>query len=307
MGASDASNRPPASPGAVLTSGPGIGAALFMVISVSLFTVSHGLVRGIGDAIHPLQIAFTTSLFSFCFYLPWLIRTRFRLLRTDKIRIHWLRAFFNAGAVCGWYYALTMTPLADAVALSLAGPLAVMLGAVLFLGEAARARRWLAMGFGIAGALLIIRPGFQEFTAGYWFVLFSLLSTAGSRLITKHLTLSESSVSLGAWIALLQVPITFVLAIYFWITPNLLQLALMVGIGLLVGGAHYTLTVAYSRADVGALEPINFLRLVIAALIGYFIFAEHPDSWTWIGGLVIVASTTYIAHREAMRRRSKPS
>jgi len=63
------------------------------------------------------------------------------------------------------------------------------------------------------------------------------------------------------------------------------------------------LTVAYDRADVGALESLNFIRLIIAALIGYFIFSENIDAWTWIGGVVIVASTTYVAHREAMKRR----
>ncbi len=279
------------------------GAALLMVTSVSLFTISHGFVRVVGEEIHPLVIVFTTSLFSFFFYLPWLIRTRFRGLRTNKIRIHWVRAFFNVGGVCGWYFALTMTPLADAVALSLTGPLVVTLGAVLFLGEPARTRRWVAMGIGIAGALLIIRPGFQTFIPGYWFVVFSLMCVAGSRLITKHLTQSEASVALGAWMALLQVPITLALAIYFWSWPNPTQLAMMIAIGLMVGGAHYTLTLAYMRADVGALEPFNFVRLIIATVIGYFIFAENPDTWTWAGGAVIVASTTYIAHREAARRR----
>jgi drug/metabolite transporter (DMT)-like permease len=275
-----------------------------MVLSVSLFIISHGFVRGVGEEIHPFEIAFSTSLFSFTFYLPWLIRTRFRTLRTEKIGIHWLRAFFNVGGVCGWYFALTMTPLADAVALALTGPLAITLGAVLFLGEPARARRWIAMGIGMAGALLIIRPGFQSFNTGYWFVILSISCTAGSRLITKHLTLSEPAAVLGAWMALLQVPITFVLAVPFWSWPNPVQLAMMIAVGLLVGGAHYTLTIAYKRAEVGAMEPFNFVRLVIAALIGYFVFAENPDTWTWAGGAVIVAATTYIAHREtALRRR----
>ncbi|MDA1091384.1 MAG: DMT family transporter [Proteobacteria bacterium] len=299
----DDGGRPTATPLPVPSPPAFAGAALWMIFSVSLFTVSHGFVRVVGEEIHPLVIVFSTSLFSFTFYLPWLIRTRFRPLRTDKIRIHWLRAFFNVGGVSGWYFALTMTPLADAVALSLTGPLVVTLGAVLFLGEPARARRWVAMGFGIAGALLIIRPGFQSFIPGYWFVIFSLSCVAGSRLITKHLTQTEGSAAIGAWMALLQVPITFVMAIYFWSWPTLTQLAMMITVGLLVGGAHYTVTVAYKQAEVGSLEPFNFVRLVIAALIGYFVFAESPDTWTWAGGAVIIISTTYIAHREAVRRR----
>ena len=83
-----------------------LGAALFMILSVTLFTTSHGFVRGIGSEIHPVQIAFFTSIFSFVFYLPWLVRTRFQILRTDQIEIHWVRAFCNAAAVLGWYLSL---------------------------------------------------------------------------------------------------------------------------------------------------------------------------------------------------------
>jgi drug/metabolite transporter (DMT)-like permease len=279
-------------------------ASLFMILSVTLFTISHGIVRGVGKDIHPIEIAFMTNLFSFAFFLPWLIRTRFRPLRTTKIHTHWMRAVFNVFAVCGWYFALTITPLADAVALSLTGPLVATLGAVIFLGEPARVRRWIAMGIGVLGALLIIRPGFQSFIPGYWVVIFSLVCTAGSRLFTKHLTQSEAPAANGAWLALLQVPITFSLAIFVWHWPNPIQLAMMIAVGLIAGGAYYTLTVAYDRSDVGALEPFNFIRLIIAALIGYFIFSENIDVWTWIGGAVIVASTTYVAHREAVKRRN---
>ncbi|MEK9725360.1 MAG: DMT family transporter [Rhodospirillaceae bacterium] len=289
------------------TSGKGgyAGAAALMITSVTLFTVSHGMVRIVSEGVHPLAIAFTTSLFSFTFYSPWLVRTRLRELRTSRIKIHWVRAFCNASAVWGWYLALTLVPLADAVAVSLAGPLVITLGAVLFLGEVARMRRWVAMGIGIVGALLIIRPGFEAFNFGYLFIFMNLTMTAGSRLITKHLTKTEASVALGAWIALLQIPITFVVAVFFWSWPTLEQWAMMIGIGLLVGGAHFTLTIAYNRADLGSLEPFNFVRLVLAALIGFFFFAEEPGLLTWIGAAVIVTATSYIAHREAVRQREE--
>jgi len=286
----------------LLVAGNSGGAIITMILSVSLFTISHGMVRSIGTQIHPLEIAFFTSLFSFAFYLPWLLRTGFKPMRTEQIKTHWMRAFFNVGGVCGWYYALTLMPLADAVALSLAGPLVVTLGAVLLLGEPARIRRWIAIGFGMAGALLIVRPGFQSFSLGYWFVIFSLASTAGSRLITKHLTRSETPASIGAWMALLQVPITLGLALYSWTWPNLTQLLTMIVIGLLVGGAHFSLALAYNKADLGALEPLNFVRLVLAAIIGHLFFSEQPDLWTWIGGAIIIFSTTYMSHRERVQK-----
>ena len=276
-----------------------MGSALLIMLSVSLFTASHGFVRGVGKSIHPYEIAFFTSLFSFIFYLPWIIRTKFSLMRTDKLGMHFIRSFFNAGAVGAWYTALSLTPLADATALALTSPLFVTLGAVLFLGEKARMRRWIAIGVGIFGALLIIRPGFQSFSIGFGFVLLSIMLGGGSRLFAKHLTKWDRPMTIGAWVALLQIPITFLMAIYFWKWPNLMQLLMLAALGLLVGGAHYTMALAYNRTDVSALEPFNFIRLIIAALIGYFFFSELPDAWTWAGGLIIIGSTTYVARRES--------
>lgn len=281
------------------------GSALLIILSVSLFTASHGFVRGVGKSIHPYEIAFFTSLFSFAFYLPWLLKTKFNAMRTNKFRVHFIRAFFNAGAVGAWYTALSLTPLADATALALTSPLFVTLGAVLFLGETARLRRWVAIGVGIFGALLIIRPGFQSFSFGFLYVLLSIFLGGGSRIFAKYLTQWDEPITIGAWVALLQIPITFLMAIYFWKWPNLIQLGMLAALGLFVGGAHYTMTLAYNRADVSALEPFNFVRLIIAALIGFFFFSELPDAWTWAGGLIIIASTSYVARREAQLNATK--
>jgi drug/metabolite transporter (DMT)-like permease len=73
----------------------------------------------------------------------------------------------------------------------------------------------------------------------------------------------------------------------------------------MVGGGHFNLTIAYDRSEVSALEPFNSFRLITAALIGYFIFSELPDIWTWAGGAIIIASTTYIARREALSRAGR--
>jgi drug/metabolite transporter (DMT)-like permease len=281
-----------------------VGSAILIVLSISLFTGSHGFVRAIGKTIHPFEIAFFTSLFSFAFYLPWLLRTGFRPMRTSKIRIHFVRSFFNAGSITAWYIAIAIIPLADATALALISPLFTTLAAVIFLGERARLRRWIAIGIGIFGALIIIRPGFQSISIGFLYVILSISLMAGSRVFAKQLTKSDRPAAIGAWVALLQIPITFCLAVYFWRWPDLTQMSMLFVVGLMAGGAHFTMAMAYNRTDVSALEPFNFIRLIIAASIGYFIFSELPDIWTWVGGAIIIASTTYIARREALLNRT---
>jgi drug/metabolite transporter (DMT)-like permease len=156
------------------------------------------------------------------------------------------------------------------------------------------------MGIGIFGALIIIRPGFQSISIGFLYIILSIILGSGSRLFAKQLTKSAKPIAIGAWVALLQILITFVLAIYFWRWPDLTQMSMLLVVGLTAGGAHLTKTLAHNHTDVSALEPFNFIRLIIAALIGYFVFSELPDIWTWVGAAIIIASSTYIAHREAL-------
>lgn len=273
-------------------------AILISMLSAALFTGSHGIVRHIGNGIHPFEIAFFSNLFSFFFYVPWIIRNGPRVLRTDKFPLHFIRSFINAAALTTWYMALAITPLADATALALTAPLFVTLGAILFLGEKVGSRRWLALGFGAIGALFIIRPGFEAISIGLLLVLVSQVFSAGTKLFAKHLSRYDSPMVVGAYVAMLQTPITFIPALFVWTWPTPVQLAWLLGVGMLVALAHISLVLALSKADASFLEPFVFVRLIYAALIGYFAFAELPEFWTWVGALIIVGSTTYVARRE---------
>ena len=275
------------------------------LVSVSMFTGSHVFVRLVGSGISPFEIGFFTAAFAFVFYIPWIVRTRGRGMRTANFGRHVIRAFFNASAVSSWYIALTKVPLADAVSLSLTGPMFVTLGAILFLGERARARRWTALGFGVLGALVIVRPGFESVSIGFLFVIMGAVFSAGSKLFSGYLSRTDSPATIGAWVALLQMPILLTVSSFVWIWPNALEWAYMAAVGLLVGAAHFTMVWAFRRAEVSALEPFQFMRLILAATFGFLVFSEIPDIWTWAGGAIIVSSNSYIARREAIAGRVK--
>ena len=277
-------------------------AATLTILSGFLFTASHGIIRHIGGfevELHPFEIAFFSNLFSALFYIPLFIRSGVQILHTNKLSVHILRSFFNAGSLTTFYIALTLTPLADVTALALAGPLFVTLGALLFLGEIIRVRRWIALSFGALGALIIIRPGFEEISVGLLFVILSSIIAAGSKLLAKHLAHSDSAVTCSAYVAILQTPITFICSLFVWVTPSLEQLTWLAAIGVLVAVAHICMVQAYKFADVSAMEPFVFLRLIWAASIGLIAFGEFPGVWTWVGGAIIVAASSYIAQREA--------
>ncbi len=273
------------------------------VCSHLFFTASHGIVRHIGPELHPFEIAFFSNLFSALFYVPWFVKVGLSPLQTTKFPLHFIRAFFNVGALIAWYTALSLVPLADAVALALAGPLFVTIGAMLFLGERIQMRRWIALGVGLFGALVIVRPGFESVSIGFLFVLLSVASGAGTKLFAKHLSKTDSAVTCSAYVAILQTPISFCFALFVWKIPSLEQLAWLAGTGIFVAVAHLSMVQAFRYVDVSALEPFVFTRLIWAALIGYFVFNEFPELWTWIGATIIVAASSYIARQESKANR----
>ena len=132
-----------------------------------------------------------------------------KVLKTERLTLHIVRSLFNAIAITAWYTALTLTPLADVIALGLAAPLFVTLGAFVFLGEIFRARRWIAVLVGIAGALTIIRPGFESVSTGFLFAILSTVFAAGTKIFAKQLVKTDSAFTCSAYVAILQTPITF--------------------------------------------------------------------------------------------------
>ncbi len=280
------------------------GVAL-IVIGSAFFASMHAGVRFVSAQIHPFEIAFFRNVFGFLVFTPMLMRSGLMLLHTRRLGAHVGRGAINSFSMLAWFTALSLIPLADATALALAGPLFVTLGAMVFLGETVRLRRWIALGIGAAGTLVIIRPGFEEVSLGALLVLFTAFSVSGSKLIAKSLARTDPTATIVAYLTLIMMPITLIAALFVWTWPSLVQLAWLAAIGVLGSSGHLCFVKAYKFADVSAVEPITFTRLIWAALIGYLVFAEFPDLWVWIGGGMIVAATSYIAHREAVARRTE--
>ncbi len=276
-----------------------------VVIGSAFFATMHGAVRLVSAGVHPFEIAFFRNVFGFLVFTPMLARSGLRLLHTRRLGAHVGRGAINSCSMLAWFTALSLIPLADATALALAGPLFVTLGAMFFLGETVRARRWIALGVGAVGTVVIIRPGLEEVSLGALLVLFTAFSVSGSKLIAKSLARTDSTVTIVAYLTLTMMPITLVAALLVWRWPSAAELAWLVAIGAVGSCGHLCFVKAYKFADLSAVEPITFTRLIWAALIGYLVFAELPDMGVWIGGGMIVAATSYIAHREAAARRTE--
>ena len=271
---------------------------ILMCVSTIAFSVMHGLVRFVSEVLPPFQIAFFRNIFGLAFLLPILIRSRFSILRTKKIGLHALRGVINMAAMLMFFTAISITPLAKVTALSFTAPIFMAILAVLVLGERFRIYRWGAIFSGFIGMLIILRPGLTAVDMG------ALLVTAGAALwavamiIIKIQSRTESSVTIVAYMGIFLGVFSSIPAYFVWQPFGLQTLGLLVLIGLSGTVAQITISQSLKEADPTATMPFDFLKLIWAAVIGAWFFAEVPDMFTWIGATVIFLSGFFITLRE---------
>ncbi|PPR77486.1 MAG: Riboflavin transporter [Alphaproteobacteria bacterium MarineAlpha2_Bin1] len=270
----------------------------YMLIATLTFTIMQVCVRLVSDDVHPIQIAFFRNFFGLLVVMPLIFRFGFTILKTDKLNWHFYRSILQTCGMLFFFTALTLSPLAQNVALSFTAPLFTVFLAIILLGEKSELRRWIALALGFFGAWIVIRPGFSEVNLGSIFVICSSIVWAGSMTIIKFLSKTESSITLTVYMGLFMAPISFIPALFFWTWPSLVDLCYLFLVGFFGATGHLALAGAFKSGDTGAVLPLDFLRLIWASVLGYVIFSETPDSWTWFGGVIIFSSATYIAYRE---------
>lgn len=265
----------------------------WMIASICLFTGSLMIVRGLADEIHVFEMVFFRALFGIAIMLPWLGRAGIGALKTKRLPLYGLRSTLAAANLVLMFYAVALMPVADVTAILFTRPMFTTLLAVYLLGELAGGRQWSALAIGFAGAMLIIRPGFDAVNLGAVLALGSALLTAVLFNVAKLLTRTESPDTIAFYQAFLMLPIAAIPAFLVWQTPNWEQLFWLFGIGTLATLSHRTMNRAYVLSDLTLLQPLEFIRLPFAALLGAILFAESPDIWVWVGGTVIFAASIY--------------
>jgi len=273
----------------------GLAGLLFALLNVfTLIPAQH---------LNPFVMAFMRYLFGTLFLVPIVLRLGARrTMRTHRLPLHLFRGCIHAGGMFLWFIGLPLTTLASITALGFTGPIFVTIGAALFLGEDVRLRRWIAVAVGFAGAMIIIRPGIGDLGLGAIVILISTPIFSASNLISKALARTESAPTIVVWQNLTISLAAFPVALWFWQTPQWTDLLWFVAAGLCGTLGHMCQQNGYQLADITLLQPIGFLSLLWNALLGYFLFFQQPDIWTFVGAAVIFASALYISHREAVRR-----
>ena len=198
--------------------------------------------------------------------------------------------------------AVKLLPLADAHALIAAFPLIVTALAGFVLGEQVGLRRWTAVLVGFVGVLVILRPGLTALQPGAFAALGAAFFFAVYHVMTRNLARYDSSETSLLYVAFVGLAVTSVIGPFFWVAPTGDAWLFLLGIGVAGTLGHFLLIRALEAAPVSTLQPFNYVLLVWATVVGFAVFGQLPDFWTFVGTGLIVASGLYTIYRERQRQ-----
>lgn len=253
--------------------------------------------------LNPMVAFFLRYVMGLVVMMPMLMRDGLAAYRPNNARGQFWRGAVHASALSLFFLALPHIPLADVTAIGFTTPIFVLVGAAVLLREKVSGARWLAALVGFSGVLIVLAPHLSGSGAGWWGLVMLAASPffAGSFLINKHLTRFDTPSVIVFWQNVSVMLFALPLALVYWQNPSAIQWATFLLCGLLGTGAHLCMTRAFSMGDISAMQPVRFVDLIWASLLGLAIFGTSPSATALLGGAVIVASTIWIARRESAR------
>lgn len=277
-----------------------------MAGAMALFAVEDMFLKFSAQGLPTGEILLITGLFGWAFFAG-LARAEGRRTLT-RAALHPAVLARNAGEMVGtmaYITALASVPLATVSAVLQALPLAVTMGAALFMREAVGWRRWTAIATGFAGVLLVIRPGMDGFRPAALWVLVTVIGLGLRDLASRAIPAATSTTQVSAW-GLASVTLLGALMLPFQTPalPGAWGSLMLAGVILFGTAGYWAITAASRTGEVSVVAPFRYTRLVFAIVIGALAFAEYPDRMTLIGAAVIIGSGLYSFARERARQRA---
>lgn len=284
---------------------PLLGIAL-MLVSGTIMPVMNGFGKMLATSYPPEQVIWarllTHLLWVLAFFLP---RSGMSLFRTVRPSVQLALSLCMLVSTTLFFFAVPHVGLAKASVINFVAPFMVMLLAVPMLGERLALRRFLAVAGGFAGVVVVIRPGFDALdwasiailASSFFFALFQCYSRLAAA-VDRPETSILYSVLAGAIVMSAVVPFGFVMPR----TP--MDGAIMASLGLVGATGHYFMARAFSYADASIISPFLYWQLLGAVAVGFWLFGDLPDAWTWIGAAMIVTAGLFLAWSEAAGRRA---
>ncbi|WP_272859923.1 DMT family transporter [Paracoccus stylophorae] len=277
----------------------GIG---WMLATGLCFVAVNGIVRGLEGALPAPQAAFIRFVFGLAFLMPVLVPALRRGFAAPVWGLFVMRSVLHVVAVIAWFYAMSRITVAEVTAIGFLNPIMVTVGAALFLGEKLAARRIAAVCIALLGALIVLRPGIRPLDPGHLSQVGAAMAFGASYLMAKRLSERVPASVVVAMMSLTVAVGLAPLAVAVWVTPTPAQVAWLGLVAVFATLGHYTMTRAFAAAPLTVTQPVTFLQLIWASMLGVFVFHEPLDGWVLLGGGMMIAAISYITWREARKR-----
>lgn len=281
---------------------PGAGVA-WMLLSGLCFVGVTAIIRYLGPALPAAEGAFIRFGIGTVFLLPALSPLWRKGLPQGTARLFIGRGALHSVATALWFYAMARLPVAEVTAIGYLNPIVVTIGAALVFGERLAARRIIAIALALAGALVILRPGLREVTSGHLAQLGAATFFGLAYLIAKELSRHAPPGFIVAMMSLSVATGLAPMAALVWVTPTLTQVLWLALVAVFATAGHYSMTRAFAAAPLTVTQPVVFLQLVWATILGAVAFHESVDPFVLLGGAMIIAAISYITWREARLKR----
>lgn len=280
---------------------------MLMIASMAMFAVEDAFIKKLSAGMGTGQILVFLGVGGFAVFALIAKRQGTQVFSRDLLLGPvLLRNFGEILGTSGYVLAVVLTPLSSASAILQATPLAVALGAALFLKQAVGWRRWVAIGVGFIGVLIVIRPGLEGFQPASLFAVQGVIGLSIRDLATRAMPGRVSSMVLSAFGFGVVIPAGLLMMVFEGpaIMPDGVQSALILA-ALIVGPVGYYMIVAAMRVgEVAVVTPYRYVRLVFAMIIGVLAFGEVLDFYTMVGATIIIGSGLFTIYRERMARKA---
>lgn len=290
----------------------------FIVLALLILSLQGIAVKWIGDDYSILEIVLFRSFVALPItILLYRLEGQRGLPKTQRHRLEYTRGFFFFLSYTTAFMGIAALPLAEVAAIRNSGPLMITLLSVFMLHEKVELRRWLALGVGFIGVLLVVKPGSITFNIGSFFILISVFFYALNVILTRRLRTTDSSATMAYYssivylvAAIVLLPLSILIgdmpeahpSIAFllraWNMPTLLDWAIMSGLGLVWAGGMYFNARAYSTGEASVVAPFEYTNLPINVMWDLLFWHIFPTLITWIGAFLTIGSGLYVLNRE---------
>jgi drug/metabolite transporter (DMT)-like permease len=283
-----------------LVMGPNAKGALLALLSFGVFATHDAVVKHMGGDYSPFQLIFFSVLFSFPLAMLMMMRDQTPGTLTP-VHPWWVAARTLAAVITGItaFYAFSVLPLAQVYAIVFATPLIITILAIPILGERVRIRRWLAVIVGLAGVLVVLRPGSADLGLGHLAALVSAVGGAFASIVARKIGQEERPVVLLLYPMVANFAVVALALPFVYVPMPIEDLGLVALMSILGYAGGVIIIAAYRRAEAVIVAPMQYSQIIWATLYGYLFFEEGIDRQTAIGAAIIIASGLYIVLRES--------